>query len=136
MTRTSFAAFVSALLLIPGLQGLAAADRAAESKAIWDRHVQAAVTGDVDAVMEDFTEDSVIVTTGGVIRGKAAIRDFFEAFLGSSSEASTGPVVNHEVIHDDIVVFNFSEGGRTFHDTAVIADGKIRVISTVDYSAE
>jgi hypothetical protein len=136
MKRLSFVALF-ALALSLGAAGpisFATGDRTAETKSVWDRHVQAAVSGNLDAVMEDFAEESVIVTPDGVIKGKAAIRDFFEAFLGGA-KAGAGPVINHEIIHDDIVVFNFSEGGRTFHDTAVIADGKIKVISTVDYPA-
>jgi uncharacterized protein (TIGR02246 family) len=136
MRHTAFIAPV-ALALSLGLSpiSLAAGDRSQESKAVWDRHVQAALSGDLDAVMKDFTEDSVILTAGGVIEGKAAIRAFFEAFLDGATTAAAETVVNHEIIHDDIVVFNFSEGGRTFHDTAVIANGKIMVISTIDYRA-
>ena len=41
-----------------------------------------------------------------------------------------------EIVHDDVVVFNFTiaDLGQTFHDTAVIRDGRIAVLSTMSYS--
>lgn len=117
----------------------ALADMSATSRAVWERHVAAATAGDIDAVMEDFTEESAIVTTGGVLAGHDAIRGFFEEFLaGGSAESNETVVVNAFVVHDDVVVFNFTIGaiGRSFHDTAIIRDGTIAVLTTVDYAAE
>ena len=117
---------------------LAAENLAAASKAVWDRHVQAAVAGDIDEVMEDFAEDSVIITPERVIAGKPAIRAFFVEFLAVAEESGGSPTVNHEIVHDNIVVFNFTDAMKenTYHDTAVIDDGKIRVISTIGYPTE
>ncbi|HET7715277.1 MAG TPA: hypothetical protein VFK86_06590, partial [Bauldia sp.] len=81
----------------------------------------------------------VIVTTDGVISGKAAIRKFFEDFLaGFDSAAMESTVVNTQTVHDDVVVFNFTVGtaGMTFHDTAVIRDDRIKVLATVAYPAK
>jgi hypothetical protein len=113
----------------------ALADMSAASKAVWDRHVQAATAGDLDAVMEDFTEASVIITAAGPIKGKAAIRAFFEDFFAAVPEDAGAFVVNREIVHDRVIVYNFSGAGRTFHDTAIVEDGKIAILSTVDYPA-
>ena len=55
---------------------------------MWKRHVQNATARDIDAVLKDFTDESVIVTSDRVIEGKAAIGAFFEEFLaGITPEA-------------------------------------------------
>ena len=46
-------------------------------------HLQAFNEG-VDAIMSDYTEGSVFFTPEGPLRGLAAIRSFFDAFLASS----------------------------------------------------
>ena len=104
-----------------------------DARAVWQRHVQAASSGDIEAVMQDFDESSAIITPEGVHSGTAAIRGFFEEFLGGLDPAEV--VVNAELVHDDVVVFNFTVGdpGLTFHDTALIRDGRIAVLSTVSY---
>jgi len=74
-----------------------------------------------------------------VVQGKAAIRGFFTDFLAAFDKAAMEPtVVNAQTIHGDVVVSNFTIGSlhRTFQDTAVIRDGEIKVLTTVDYPAE
>lgn len=135
-TRRTICAAATTLFLIAATPALA--DSSAETAAVWQRHVERATAGNLDAVMEDFAEDSVIITTDGVIAGKAAIRGFFETFLaGFDQEAIQSTVVNAQTIHDDVVFANFTIGsaGMTFHDTAVIRDDRIRVLATVAYPA-
>lgn len=135
--RKSLRAIATTTILVAATPALA--DMAAESAAVWKRHVERAIAGDLDAVLDDFGEDSVIITADGVIAGKAAIREFFEAFLAGFDQAAIDSiVVNQETIHDNVVVSNFTVGaiGMTFHDTAVIRDDRIRVLATVGYPAQ
>jgi ketosteroid isomerase-like protein len=114
------------------------ADEAA-SRAVWERHVQAATAGDIDAVMADFTEESAIITTDGVIIGTADIRRFFEDLLGGLEPGALETTVsNAELTHGNVLVANFTIGavGRTFQDTAVIRDDRFLVLTTVNYPAE
>jgi ketosteroid isomerase-like protein len=116
----------------------ALADEAASS-AVWERHVQAATAGDIDAVMADFTEESAIITTDGVITGMADIRRFFEDLLGGLEPGALETTVsNAELTHGNVLVANFTIGavGRTFHDSAVIRDDRFLVLTTVNYPAE
>ena len=46
-------------------------------------HLQAISEG-VDSIMSDYTEESVVFTPNGPLRGLAAIRPFFESFLRDS----------------------------------------------------
>ena len=131
---------LAAALIIPAIpMAPALADESAESAAVWQRHVARATAGDLNAVMEDFAEDSVVITATGVVAGKAAIRTFFKDFLaGFDKAAIESMVVNTKTIHDDVVVFNFTVGTaqRTFQDTAVIRDDHIKVLATVGYPAK
>lgn len=139
MKRMKSSALAAGLLLLIAPSAPALADMTAETTAVWNRHVERAVAGDLDAVMEDFGEDSVIITTDGVIAGEDAIRKFFADFLAGYDQAAIeSTVVNAEAIHDDVVVFNFTVGaaGLTFHDTAVIRDDRIKVLTTVGYPAK
>jgi hypothetical protein len=54
---------------------------------IFERHFADVGAGDLDAVVADFTEDAVVLTTGLAVQGRAAIREFFAAALGGFPEA-------------------------------------------------
>lgn len=47
-------------------------------------HLQAILETDVDAIMRDYTEASVLVTPNGQLAGLTAIRSFFTQFFESS----------------------------------------------------
>jgi len=47
------------------------------------RHLNAIAQGP-DAIMRDFTDDSVLITPDGALRGLAEVRSFFERFLAES----------------------------------------------------
>ncbi len=47
------------------------------------RHLQA-FTQDVDTIMRDYTDESVLLTPDGPLRGRDEIRTFFATFLSNS----------------------------------------------------
>jgi ketosteroid isomerase-like protein len=53
------------------------------TQATIEHHLQAISQG-VDAIMSDYTEQSVLFTQQGRLQGLGPIRGFFEAFLASS----------------------------------------------------
>jgi hypothetical protein len=53
------------------------------TQATIEHHLQAIPQG-VDAIMSDYTEQSVLFTQQGPLQGLGPIRAFFEAFLASS----------------------------------------------------
>jgi ketosteroid isomerase-like protein len=48
------------------------------------QHLQAILETDVDAIMRDHTDVSVLVTPNGQLAGLTAIRSFFTQFIASS----------------------------------------------------
>jgi ketosteroid isomerase-like protein len=51
------------------------------------RHIQAVTSGDVDAVLRNFSDESVVFTPDGRLHGLSAIRKDTEAFFESSPPA-------------------------------------------------
>ena len=47
-------------------------------------HLEAILQTDIDAIMRDYTEASVLVTPNGQMEGLAAIRGFFSQFIASA----------------------------------------------------
>jgi hypothetical protein len=134
----AFPAFALILSLTSSLDAEPAESSASPAKQVWDRHVAAAMSGDLDAVIADFGEDAVVITPDGALSGDA-IRQFFEAFLADfTPDAKKSVVVNGETVHGNVIVSTFTIGAwkKTFHDTAVIEDDKLAVLSTVAYPAE
>jgi hypothetical protein len=54
---------------------------------IFAHHAQALGAEDLDAIVMDYAEDACILTASGVLRGKAAIRDFFAKALEQLPQA-------------------------------------------------
>ena len=53
---------------------------ATSTQAILDHHLQSFGEG-IDATMQDYTEDSIVITADATYRGLAEIRGFFTAFV-------------------------------------------------------
>lgn len=48
---------------------------------VFNRHLSAFTSGNLDAVLDDFGEDSVVITQEGVFKGPQQIRNVFQALL-------------------------------------------------------
>ena len=67
------------------------------------QHLQAILETDVDAIMRDYTEASVLVTPKGQLAGLAAIRSFFTQFIASSPpELLKAITLTHQEITGEI----------------------------------
>ncbi|NOX50652.1 MAG: nuclear transport factor 2 family protein [Gammaproteobacteria bacterium] len=103
-----------------------------QTAAMLVRHLEAFRTGDVDGVMQDYTEESAFYTPDGVLKGLEAIRRLFEGYL-------TGPfapdiVESFEILREDCegeiayVVWKASTAAIEVvigSDTFIVRDGKI-----------
>lgn len=52
-------------------------DTTKQSEQVLAHHLQALAGGDLDGVLSDYTEDSILFSPQGLIRGLAGIRSFF-----------------------------------------------------------
>jgi hypothetical protein len=97
------------------------------TKDVLEHHGAAVLSGDIDAVMEDYTDDSVFISNiGGVLRGVNAIRPVFEMGRDYSSFQGTTQYIEGEVAYATWT----AEGVGFGTDTFIIRDGKI-VVQTV-----
>jgi hypothetical protein len=100
------------------------------TQAVLDHHLAAILAGDVDEIMADYDDSSVLATQEATLRGLSALREFFVGAVtdllppGSDLEVTT-QVVDGE--HAYIVWHGDSEKYRlTFGtDTFVVRGGKI-----------
>ena len=93
------------------------------TKAVLDHHQAMLDAGDLDGVMEDYTEDSVFVTNlTGEARGLEAIRAVFAGLGG----AMPGFDLKGEVVEGEVAYIWWTADGIAFGtDTFVVRDGKI-----------
>ena len=99
-----------------------------DTRTVVERHMEALRAGDIDRVMEDYTDDSVfIINLGGVFTGADAIRPFFEA-----SGSMLGFVETAAYAEGDTYFVTWTaEGIDLGSDTIVVRDGKIAIQTVV-----
>ncbi len=94
------------------------------TRAVVDRHMAALQSGDIDTVMQDYTDESVfIINLGGVFKGKDAIRPFFEASAGMPGFTQTATYAEGDTYY----VTWTADGIELGSDTIIIRDGAIAV---------
>jgi len=94
------------------------------TQAVIDRHMAALQAGDIDTVMEDYTDDSVfIVNLGGVAVGRDAIRPFLAAAGELPGYARTASFTE-----GDTYYVTWEADGIAFGtDTLIVRDGRIAI---------
>jgi ketosteroid isomerase-like protein len=95
---------------------------AEDTRAVLDHHLAALLVGDVDGLMQDYTEDSVFISNlGGVVTGRDAIRSMFSA--GADLSGWEQQLVH---VEDETAYITWKvEGVVVGTDTFVVRDGKI-----------
>ena len=108
----------------------------ATTKEVYDHHTQAFFTGDVDSMLEDYTDQSVLVTDQGVVMGLTGLRRFFEQSFQEMASRDPADFKNLTNFIEGDVVFHSWSGGDAFPygtETYIIRDGKIAVHSLGRY---
>jgi hypothetical protein len=100
---------------------------ATSTEAVLGRHLRAATVG-VDAILEDYTEQSVLVTHDATYRGRAEIRRFFTGLFEVLPEGffSTMRVTRQEIIGElAYILWERAPVISQATDTFLVRDGKI-----------
>ena len=99
-----------------------------ETRTVVEHHMAALHAGEIDAVMEDYTDDSVfIINLGGVFTGREAIRPFFEASAGMPGFTEIASFAEGDAYY----VTWTADGIQLGSDTIVVRDGKIALQTVV-----
>lgn len=103
------------------------------TRQVFEHHSRALARGDVDDVLSDYTEDSVVITASGVRKGRKAIRGAFEGFVAGLLKPGTYEFtldslsvegeIAYVIWHAKCATANIVLGTDTF----VVKDGKIAV---------
>ena len=102
----------------------------AKTRAVIEHHWKSFQDRDLDALMADYTDESILITPDKTFRGLAEIRVIYaQAFLVFPKD-STSMQVNKTIVEDDLGYILWEDTLPKFKlpypsDTFVIRDGKI-----------
>ncbi len=103
-----------------------------ETEVVFNHHQQATSARDLDAIMEDYAEDSIVFVNAAPepLRGLAAIRSFLaQLYEVYTPEVQSAAKIARQDVEGEIVYTVWSAGPTMPFgtETYVIRDGKIRV---------
>ncbi|MGH3562442.1 MAG: nuclear transport factor 2 family protein [Mycobacterium sp.] len=102
---------------------------------IFAHHAHALAARDVDELVADYTDDSVLITSSGVVRGKDGVRAAFTKLVDETPDAVFD--VQTQIFEGDVLLLEWvldSPAARTTGvDTFVFGDGMIRA-QTISHS--
>lgn len=100
---------------------------------VLDHHLQALAAGDVDEILKDYTQQSVMIEPNGTHRGLSELRAFFEPLLeGLFRPGSYDITMDRSTVEGDVAYIVWHSRNDNVDislgtDTFVIRDGKIAV---------
>lgn len=102
----------------------------AKTQEILDRHFKAFQANDLDAVMADYSEESILITPDETRRGLAEIRKGFEGAFTAFPKDSTTLTITKTVVTQDLAYILWTAKTPKFEvslgtDSFIIRDGKI-----------
>ena len=105
---------------------------------VFQHHAEALGAGDLDAIVEDYTDDAVFITPAGVKRGKDGIREAFIQLLSDVPNAEWD--LKTEIYDDDVLFLEWAATSAATKvedgiDTFIFRDGMIRV-QTLRYTGQ
>lgn len=105
--------------------------QASQTEVVFSHHLQALSSrASLDEILQDYSDESVIFTQNGPVRGLAGIRVFFEAFVASLTPEVLG---NFQILRLDFegavayLVFTAKPLASLGTDTFVLQSGKIAI---------
>lgn len=103
--------------------------KTADCKRVLDDHLQAISSGDMDSLMHDYTDESILITSNGSFKGLSAIKDEFIKLLKDYPPGSTFNLMK-QIIHEDYILLIWAGESKKIvipfaADTFVIKNGKI-----------
>jgi len=107
-----------------------------QTEAVLAHHMEVIVAKDVDGILEDFTEDSVLFTLDGKVEGLTASRGFFEPFVaGLTDELLASFQMDRQEVHGELayIVWNAGSIIRLGTDTIIVQNGKIKYQTSAAY---
>lgn len=96
---------------------------------IFSHHIDALKNGDLDELVADYGDDSVLITAQGVARGKAQVRAAFSKLF--AAESADAFEIRNQIFEGDALLLEWALDAPTArvegNDTFIFADDLIRV---------
>ncbi len=97
---------------------------------ILDHHLKSFGEGDLDGILEDYTEKSVLFTPDGLLRGPGEMRAFFEAFFAEFAKPGASFEMKKQIVEGEtaFIVWSAETADNVYElatDTFVVRDGKV-----------
>lgn len=112
-----------------------ATDMTKQTEATLAHHLQSLGAG-IDALLSDYTEDSILFTPNGPVRGLDGLRAFFEAFI---KNMPPGMMEAFQMVRQDVegetayILWKAEPFAPLGTDTFVVRNGKIMVQTFAAY---
>ncbi len=105
---------------------------------VFQHHAEVLGAGDLDGVVSDYSDDAVLITPAGVVRGKDGIRGAFEQIFKDLPNAAWE--VPTQIYEGDVLFIEWSATAASSKvtdgvDTFIFRDGEI-VLQTVRYTLQ
>ena len=105
---------------------------------VFDHHVQALGGGDLDGIVDDYSDDAILILPSGIKRGKAGTREVFTQLLADLPSADW--TLKTTLFQDDVLFLEWAAVSAATQaddglDTFVFRDGQIRV-QTIRYTLQ
>jgi hypothetical protein len=105
---------------------------------VFAHHGQALAAGNLDEILVDYTEDSVVITSAGAARGKDAVRKMFVKLLDELPNAAWD--LKNQILDGDVLYLEWAADSAANRvddgvDTFVFRDGMIWA-QTVRYTLQ
>lgn len=102
----------------------------AKTKEVLDHHWATFQANDLEGVMADYTEESILITPDKTFKGLAEIRENFKVAFSLFPKDSTTMQLNKSVISQDVAYIIWSADAPKLDisfgtDTFIVSDGKI-----------
>lgn len=100
-----------------------------DTQTVLDHHLGAFGSGDIEELLSDYTDDSVLITPSATFRGIDELRTAYDNFLEILPPGCDFELVKKEIVDDmAYIIWNAESDKCKVHfatDTFIIRDGKI-----------
>jgi ketosteroid isomerase-like protein len=103
------------------------------TREVLDHHIAAFGAGDVDGVLDDYTDESLLISPNGVVRGRKELRTAFEGlFAGLFAPGTYDLTTDTLEVEGEVAFFVWHADCASARidfaaDTFLVRDGKIAV---------
>jgi len=112
---------------------------AGSTQEVLDHHLAAFGGGDLEAILEDFDENSIIVTTDGIHRTRDEMSGFFSTLFAEFGKPGMSFSMNHVAVEGEtaFIAWSAETADNVYElgtDTLIVRDGKISVQTFVAHT--